>query len=316
MPSEMVEAVTLADPPAPGSGEVVLRMVAAPIHPADLLTIAGDYGVLPPLPAVPGVEGVGRVEQLGADVDHLRPGDLVLLPMGRGTWCERMTARAAGLFALPADGDPMQLAMASANPATAYVMLRHFVTLAPGEWAIQNAANSAVGQYLATLARAAGWRTVSVVRRAEAAAVAAAAGADLVLVDGPDLAARVAEATGGAELALAIDAVGGDATLRLADCLAEGGTVVNYGLLSGEPCRVSAQATVFRDVRLRGFWLARWVREASREERTAVFREVVARVVAGDLRSTVEATYLLGEAKAAVGHAMRGGRGGKILFVT
>jgi hypothetical protein len=140
---------------------------------------------------------------------------------------------------VPADADPHQLAMLKVNPATALMMLRNYVDLQPGDWVIQDAANSGVGSNLIRLAGADGVRTVNVVRRAALAAPLEAIGADVVVVDGADLAERVRAVTGGTPPRLAIDAIGGSVVMRLADCLAEGGTVVNYGLLSGEPCMLA-----------------------------------------------------------------------------
>ena len=96
----------------------------------------------------------------------------------------------------------------------------------------------------------------------------------MVLVDGADLEQRVAEATGQATIRLGIDAVGGQATNRLAGCLAEGGTLVNYGMMSGEDCVVSPRSFVFRDVTLRGFWLALWFRTATPQQQMAMFGEI------------------------------------------
>ena len=97
---------------------------------------------------------------------------------------------------------------------------------------IQNAANSAVGRHVIRLARAQGVRTVNVVRRAALIDELSAEGGDLVLLDGDDLAARLRATIGDAPLPLALDAIGGTATQRLADCLSDGGTLVNYGFLS------------------------------------------------------------------------------------
>jgi NADPH:quinone reductase-like Zn-dependent oxidoreductase len=69
------------------------------------------------------------------------------------------------------------------------------------------------------------------------------------------LANRVQQTTGSEQIRLAIDAIGGDMVLRLADCLAEGGTVVNYGLLSGQPCQLGAHHTIFKAITLTGFLL-------------------------------------------------------------
>ena len=109
-------------------------------------------------------------------------------------------------------------------------MLSDFVTLAPGDWVIQDAANSAVGGYVIQLAKLRGFKTVSVVRRESAVAAVQAMGGEVVLVDGPDLAKRVAAATEKAPIMLAIDAVGGASTDHLADCLAPGGTIANVGV--------------------------------------------------------------------------------------
>jgi NADPH:quinone reductase-like Zn-dependent oxidoreductase len=117
------------------------------------------------------------------------------------------------------------------------------------------------------LARYRGYRTVNVVRRRDAAAVVRDTRGDVVLVDGEDLAGRVIEATNGAAIRLGIDAVSGAATGRLANCLCESATLVSYGRMSGEPCAVQPNALIFRDLTLRGFWLARWFQRAPERRR-------------------------------------------------
>ena len=135
----------------------------------------------------------------------------------------------------------------------------------------------------------------------------------MVLTDGPDLDARVRAAIGGGALPLAIDAVGGSATQRLARCVDDGGTVVNYGVLSGEACMVDGRETVFRDVSLRGFWLRRWFVQTPPERSarsTATSRRGSATAA---WRVEVEAVYPIRRIKEAVAHAARAGRSGKIL---
>ena len=231
---------------------MLLEVVAAPINPSDLLTLTGEYGDLPPLPAIGGREGFGRVAEVGPDAGAPAVGQLVLLPRGCGSWSTHIVAEAAQLQPLPDDADPLQLSMMTINPPTAALLLSEFVSLGPGEWVIQNAANSAVGLYLVQLARDRGYRTVSVVRRQDAAAVVHETGGDVVLLDGKDLAPRVADATDAARIRLGIDAVGGAATGHLADCLCESATLVNYGRMSGEPCVVHPDAFVFCDLTPRG----------------------------------------------------------------
>ncbi len=300
--------------PALQAGEVLLEVLAAPINPSDVLTITGEYGMLPPLPAVGGNEGIGRVSALGEAVQGLVVGQRVLLPVGSGTWSTHIVARAATLVPLPAVGDAVQLSMLTVNPPTASLLLSEFVSLAPGEWVIQNVANSAVGGYLIQLAKRRGLHTVNVVRRESAVADVQAAGGDVVLVDGPDLRKRIAEATGNASIRLAIDAVGGDATDRLAQSVAVGGTVVNYGMMSGKPCVVSPGSFVFRDVTLRGFWLAFWFRNATPEQQKALFTELATLIATGHLSARVHATFPIDQIQQAVALAAAGERSGKIVL--
>jgi len=285
----------------------------APINPADVLNLEGKYGAVPPaLPMIPGAEGVGRIAKTGPAIRHVKPGDRVLLP-GPGCWRERFKAPGKAVFALPEGVDPKQLSMLRVNPPTAYLMLHQFVAPKPGQWVIQNAANSGVGHCLIRLARLAGVKTVNVVRREELVAPLRTFGGDVVLIDGPDLDARVRAVIGEAALPLAIDAVGGSGTQRLARCVSDGGTVVNYGVLSGEPCMVDGRETVFRDVRLHGFWLRKWFADTLPAQIAALYRELASKVADGTLAVEVEAVYPIRKIKEAVAHAARGGRSGKIL---
>jgi NADPH:quinone reductase-like Zn-dependent oxidoreductase len=314
VPQDVIEAVGFEAPPLQ-AGEVLLEVVAAPINPSDLLTLTGEYGDLPPLPAIGGREGVGRVAELGPDAGELAVGQLVLLPRGSGTWSTHVVGVAAQLQPLPNEADPLQLSMMTINPPTAALLLSEFVSLEPGEWVIQNAANSAVGLYLVQLARYRGYRTVNVVRREDAADLVRETGGDVGLLDGEDLAHRVSAATDGAHIRLGIDAVGGGATGHLADCLCESATLVSYGRMSGEPCVVQPDAFVFRDLTLRGFWLASWFQRTPEERRRAIVGEIAGLIGTGKLHAPIEATYDVSDIKDAVAAAASGGRSGKILIV-
>jgi len=313
VPQDLIEAVDFELAAVPASGYVRVEVLAAPINPSDVLTLTGQYGILPPLPAVGGNEGVGRVIALGAEVTTPAIGQTVLLPLGCGTWITHLDLPASALVSLPNDADPVQLAMLTVNPPTASLLLSEFVDLQPGDWVIQNAANSAVGGYLIDLARMRGFKTVNIVRRESA--LADLRGGDVQLVDGPDLADRVRAATGNARIRLGIDAVGGAATDHLAACLANGGQLVNYGAMSGKPCHLSPLALIFRGLTLRGFWLSNWAKQADREQRTTLFAELAAAIASGALSAKVQATYPLERIKDAVAAAAAGERGGKIILL-
>ena len=314
VPQASIECVEFPDPVL-AEGQVLVQVLAAPINPSDVLTLTGQYGTLPPLPAIGGNEGVGKVVAHGPGVSTPAIGQTVLLPRGVGTWATHVVGEARRLMPLPNEANPLQLAMMVVNPPTASLMLSEFVDLQPGEWVLQNAANSGVGEYLVQLARLRGFKTVNVVRRESAVAAVRSAGGDVVLVDGPDLDQRVAKGTGQAPIRLAIDAIGGQATNRLAGCVAEGGTLVNYGMMSGEDCCVSPRSFIFRDVTLRGFWLALWFRRATPAQQMAMFGEIGKLIATGQLKTRIQATYDVAQIKQAVAAAAAGEREGKILIV-
>ena len=313
IPSQVVDCIEGEEPGAPDADEVTIEMLACPINPADLLIIEGKYASKPPLPAGLGIEGAGRVSAVGEDVTGLASGDLVM-SLGRANWAEKLTLKSTEVIKAPDDIDMVQLSMLKSNPATAQLILTDYVTLAPGDWVVQNAANSAVGVNLIRLAKARGLKTVNVVRREHLIKSLQAIGADVVLVDGPDLARQVGAATGGAEIKLAVDAVAGAATERLADCLAEEGTVVNYGLLSGDPCQLRADQAVFKGITLTGFWLVRQMRAMKPAALAALYGDLMERIADGSLHVDVEATYGLDDIKMALQHAGREARCGKVLI--
>lgn len=312
--AEVVELVEVPEPPAPGPGEVLIEVEVAPINPSDLLHFEGRYAKPAALPAFAGAGVLGRVARSGSGVQNLKSGDrVIVVNTQRDGWCERFVWQAARLFPLP-QADPVELALLAANPPTALLMLESFGNLQPGDWVMQNAANSSVGVSLIQIAKSMGLRTVNVVRRVQLVDHLAAFGADVTLVDGPELCARVAEAVGGAQIKLSIDAIAGDATRRLANCLADGGTVVNYGLLSGKPCEMDAADIVFRDISLRGFWYSRWFSTAEPAAIKSLFARLVAMLQAKTLRVPIEAVYPIERLTEALAHAQREGRSGKVVL--
>jgi NADPH:quinone reductase-like Zn-dependent oxidoreductase len=319
-PASTIELTEIPEPAAPGPGEVTVEMLVLNINPSDLLQIQGLYGVSkPPLPFIPGGEAVGRITALGEGVKGLAVGDIVS-PMILNCWLERVTIKASLAMKLPAGIDLLQASMLKGNPATAEALLSDQVALQPGDWLMQNAANSAVGTFLVKLAKQRGINTLNIVRRESAVAGVKASGGTAVVADALDDARAfrktVKDLTGGAPVKLAIDAIGGAATGVMANAVADGGTIVNYGLLSGEQCRIDAQHLIFRKVTLKGFWLIHWFQEAGREKLAATYARMAAGMVDGTLTTPVAEVIAMEDAKRAMAAAGEGGRAGKVLMVT
>ena len=313
-PEIVAECVEAADVGAPGPGEIVFDVLAFPINPADLSFCRGNYRLTPALPATPGAECVGRVAAVGAGVGDLKPGDLVI-NLERENWTQRRRVRAQDAIPIPAGLELKQAAMLRINPATAQLLLEDHVALNPGDWVIQNVANSAVGRHLIVIAKARQWHTINVVRRDDVAGELRALGADAVVTDGADLAERARAAAGGKPIRLGIDAVSGEATKRIAECVADGGVVVSYGSMSGQDPVMSRPALGFRGVSLVGFMLGRGLAKRSREQVRALYADLAAKLRDGVLRAPIEAAYPIEEIKAALAHAQRGGRDGKVLVL-
>jgi mitochondrial enoyl-[acyl-carrier protein] reductase / trans-2-enoyl-CoA reductase len=312
--SEVAELVDVPEPSPPAPGEVLIEVEATPINPSDLLHFEGRYAKQLPLPAFAGSGILGRVAAIGPGVQHLEIGHrAIVVNTERRGWCQRFVWPAARV--IPVSGAaPVDLALLAANPPTALLMLESFGHLQRGDWVMQNAANSSVGVSLIQIAKTMGLHTVNVVRRAQLVDHLATFGSDVTLVDGADLPARVVDTVGGGSIKLAIDAIAGEATRRLANCLADGGTVVNYGLLSGKPCEVDAADIVFRDISLQGFWYSRWLSTAHPAAIRAVFARLVAMLQAKTLRVPLEASYPIERLTEALAHAEREGRLGKIVL--
>jgi trans-2-enoyl-CoA reductase len=306
------EVLRVATQPAPD--EVVVEMRAAPINPADLNAIEGKYPLRPTLPATPGFEGAGVVAELGANVRNPETGALVILPHNLGTWREAAAVKADELVAVPPEIGPVQAAMLKINPMTAWRLLHDYVELKRDEWLIQNAANSAAGRAVIQIARELGYRTVNVVRREELVEELRIEGGDVVLIEGESLRDDVKEATSGGQIRLGLNAVGGESALRLANTLAPGSTMVTYGAMSLQPLKIPNGLLIFKDLRFRGIWINKWYDNATWPERMEAFHPLFEMAKRGLLKTKVEKSYPLSQAKAAVAHAAQGKRSGKIIF--
>jgi trans-2-enoyl-CoA reductase len=300
--------------PTPSAGEVIVKMRAAPINPADLNQIEGKYPVRAQLPATPGFEGAGIIAEVGPNVTNVAVGALVILPHNVGTWRDAVAVKADELVVVPAGIEPVQAAMLKINPMTAWRLLHDYVDLARGDWLIQNAANSAAGRAVIQIAHELGYKTVNVVRRSELISELRAEGGDVVLVDSENLRREVEDAIGGPPIRLGLNAVGGESALRLSNCLAPGSTLVTYGAMSLQPLKIPNGLLIFKDLRFRGIWINKWYDNATPAQRMEAFQHLFEMAQRGLLQTKVEKAYPLSEAKTAVAHAARGQRSGKIIF--
>jgi NADPH:quinone reductase-like Zn-dependent oxidoreductase len=314
-PSDVIELNTASEPVL-GQEDVLISMEAAPLNPSDFLFVRGIYGIRPTFPSPVGAEGVGRVAKIGSKVDvALRGKRVLILPTyEQGTWADEVVVPERNLVPMSDEADPVQLSMIGINPATAYLLLNRYVSLMPGDWIGQPAANSAMGQYIIALAKLAGVKTLNVVRREEAAEQVRLWGGDRVVLQGDNLHKDVEDALGGKKLSLVLDSLGGTPVGELAKSLKPGGSVVVYGMQSGQFPAMPPKELIYRGLSLHGFWLINWIRNAPHTEIEEIYQKLGDLVADGSLSAAVEHVYPLDEFKEAFKQSLKSNRSGKILF--
>jgi NADPH:quinone reductase-like Zn-dependent oxidoreductase len=286
-----------------GPGDVRVAVDAAPINPADHLFMQGWFGVYPQVPAPLGGEGAGRVVAAGSSADQSLVGQqVIILPtFTHGSWADEVVVPATGV--IPVSGDPRQLAMLPVNPATAYALLNDYVSLSPGDWIGVGLANSAVGRAVIALARRSGIKVLALVRSESAAE---SVDADVVVIGDGDVPA----ALGSSRLRAFFD--GGSPDLSaVVPAIADGGTVVTYSAVTGQPPVVPLADLIYRGISLRSFFILRWLELTPRDRLVSVYTSLAALLADGTLGTPVAGTYQLADYRDALAHS---GRASKILF--
>lgn len=257
-----------------GDSEVLVKILAAPINPSDINMIQGTYAILPDLPATGGNEGVGEVIEVGHQVKTLKPGDWVIpKDAGLGTWRTAAVLSENDLLSIPNDIPLLAAATLGVNPCTAYRMLADFEDLKPGDTVIQNAANSGVGQAVIQIAAARGISTINVIRdRPEFTQLSdrlKAIGGTHVIKEETLRRPEMKELFKACpKPKLALNGVGGKSATELLRHLQVGGSMVTYGGMAKQPVTVPVSALIFKDVKVRGFWVTQWKRDQSHDGRT------------------------------------------------
>ncbi|CAL8999366.1 unnamed protein product [Prunus brigantina] len=264
-PPDRVTRVIQLPPVEVKENDVCVKMLAAPINPSDINRIEGVYPVRPQVPAVGGYEGVGEVHSVGAAVQGLLPGDLVIpSPPSFGTWQTYIVKDQSVWYKINKNSPLEYAATITVNPLTALRMLEDFVTLNKGDAIVQNGATSIVGQCIIQLAHHRGIHNINIIRDRtgsdEVKEKLKNLGADEVFTESQLEVKNVKGLLSGIpEPALGFNCVGGNAASLVLKFLGRGGTMVTYGGMSKKPITVSTSSFIFKDLSLRGFWLQNWM---------------------------------------------------------
>lgn len=307
--------------PQPATGQVRVRMLASPINPSDLMFVRGAYTLKAELPASPGFEGVGIVEESGGGLlaRFMRGKRVAVLNRRGGNWAEQVVVPAKQVIPLSNRLSLEQAATFFVNPATALVMTTRVLQVPTGEWLVQTAAGSELGKMVIRVGRRFGFRTLNVVRRPEQAAELQRLGADRVLVFDPAtmelevLASQIREATqGGAKYA--IDPVGGAIGTAVARSLGNGGRMLVFGTLSGEPIQLAPRDLMTPGASISGFWLGNYMESLRLPAKLKLVKTVANLIVDGTLASDIGQSFSLSQITEAVKQSQQPGRSGKVLL--
>ncbi|MDT7809946.1 MAG: NADPH:quinone reductase [Acidobacteriota bacterium] len=304
--------------PRPGAAQVLVRIAATPVNPSDLAFLRGSYGIRKKLPVVPGFECSGEVVAAGKGLwaRHLvgRRVACAAPTDGDGTWAEYMLTEAAQCIPLRKDTDIEQASMMIVNPFTAWALLGLAKELRASA-VVQTAAASALGRMIQRLAASRGVEIVNVVRRPEQVALLEADGAKYVLdSSNADFDERLAELCKRLRASVAFDAVAGQLTGRLLAAMKQGSTAFVYGGLSMEPCLLDPRSLIFERKRVRGFWLADWLRHTGALKKYFAAQSVQ-RLLKDELRTEIRERLPLEKAIEGLRRYAQEMTGGKIIFV-
>ncbi|AXF23083.1 quinone oxidoreductase [Burkholderia pyrrocinia] len=282
---------------APGPGEVRLRHEAVGLNFADTYFRSGLYPV--PLPAGMGVEAAGVVEEVGAGVTNVAPGDRVTYTGFVNTLGAYSTERliaATPLIRLPQDITCETAAAMTMRGLTSAYLMRRIWPLQPGETILVHAAAGGVGLILCQWAKLLGLTVIGTVSSEEKAAIARRRGCDHVIdYSREDVVRRVRELTGGAGVSVVYDSVGKDTFMASLDSLRRRGLLVCVGTASGtapafEPQLLARKGSVF----VTRPALADYIADPA--EKAELANEIFGHVAAGRIEIEINQRYALQDA--------------------
>jgi NADPH:quinone reductase len=309
---EVMEFRDLSDP-APGPGQVLIRQSAIGVNFIDVYRRIGLYQVT--LPLVPGMEGAGTVEAVGADVKSPRVGDRVAYANLPGTYAELAVMPADRTVKLPARISFEQAAAVLLQGMTAHYLVVDTCPLRKGDVVLVHAAAGGVGLLLVQAARLRGAAVIATVSTPEKEELARKAGAsEVIRYTEADFVAEVKRLTGGTGVRAVFDSVGRDTFMKSMDCLSPRGMLVSFGQSSGkvegfEPLLLSAKGSLYVTRPLLGHYIPDTASLRRRAD------EVLGWVAGGRLNVRIGAKFPLADAAEAHRQLQARNTTGKVLLM-
>ncbi|WAC57499.1 NADPH:quinone oxidoreductase family protein [Gordonia sp. SL306] len=241
--------------PSPGTGQILVKVLAAPANFPDVLMCRGIYQVKPDLPFTPGVELCGEVVEVASDVTTHAVGDRVVgnSAMPDGAFAEFALMDDFAAFPAPASLDDAEASSLTIGYQTSWFALHRRADVRAGDVVLVHAATGGVGSTAVELAKAAGATVIGVVGGPQKAKYCRELGADIVIDrHAEDFVAVVKEATDGRGADIIYDPVGGDTYDRSTKCIAFEGTLLVVGFAGGRISQASLNHALLKNYSIVG----------------------------------------------------------------
>ena len=223
------------DAPVTHKNQVLIKVISASVNFADVMTRKGTYATMPPLPAIPGVDGSGIVESVGEKVTRFRRGQPVAV-IGQGCYAEYMVASQVSVFPISEEIDMDEAAAIPVNYLTAYHMMHTMAGVKKGQTVLSYAAAGGVGTAVVQLARLAGVKVIGLTSTEAKANFAKSQGYDHIInYQTADVVQQVKEITGGKGVEIILNSAAGDTFRRDFKMLAPLGQTIWFGMAAGPP---------------------------------------------------------------------------------
>jgi NADPH:quinone reductase-like Zn-dependent oxidoreductase len=281
--------------PAPGAGEVQIRVKALGLNRAEAMLRTGAYIQVATLPSGLGFEAAGLVEAVGEGVDGFAPGDAVSVvpPLSMTRWPaygELATFPAEHVVKHPSSLGWEDAAAVWMQYVTAYGALIDIARLHAGDFVVITAASSSVGLAAIQIANMVGATSIAVTRTSEKKQALIDFGAAHVIASAEeDLESRLTEIAGARGVRVVFDPVGGPAFAPLAAAMSRGGILLQYGALSPEPTPFPLFAVLTKSLTLRGYLIHEITADPARLEAAKAF--VLAGLKSGALKPVIDRTF-------------------------
>lgn len=260
--------------PSPGPGEALIRVRAASVVFADLLTISGKYQIKPPLPFAPGFESVGIVEAV-AEGCAFPPGTRVVAVDVAGAWAEYALAKSEATFAVPDTMSDAEAAAFVINYHTAWFGLFQRGKLERGETLLVHGGGGGVGTAAIQLGHARGARVIATAGSPEKLEICRQCGANVAIDhQNEDFVERVLELTDGEGADVIYDPVGGEVFDQSTKCVAMDGRLVVIGFAEGRIPEIRANRLLLRNFSVGGVFFRPY-----RERRPELVEKVHAELI-------------------------------------